>query len=163
MLLEFVKIKMKKNREDEYIKNAGYWTMLGREILLNPFMKLIVWTLNVLIFMLACYYPGGYTDSCLTIIFIFILLASSNCVLMTLIKPLRTIPLRPFLLYDIAISISGLLIVFLVLIGAIDEMAFRIYMFLRTPTIVKPILLLMFKNRIISDAATTNNITGNIS
>ena len=132
-------------------------------MLLNPFTKIVNWTLNMIIFMLACYYPGDYKDSCLMIIFVFMVFTSSNCILTALIKPMKTIPLRPFLLFDIFASLAGLLIVFLVLIGAVDDVVFRIYMFFRTPVIVKPILLLMFKNRVISDAATTNSITGNIS
>lgn len=162
MLLDFIKIKIKKNKQDDYLKTASQQVMFCREILLNPFIKIINWTLNVLIFMLACYYPGGYTESCLVIILIFMILTSSNCILNTIIKPLKTIPLRPFLLYDILTTSAGVLIVFLVIVGALDEMVFRVYMFFRTPIIVKPILLLMFKNRVISDAAATNNITGNI-
>lgn len=132
-------------------------------MLLNPFVKMINWTINVLIFMLACYYPESYTDSSLLLILIFMFITSSNFVLTAITKPLKTIPLRPFLLYDFLISISGIVIVFLVIIEAIDEEVFKIYMFFRMPVIVKPILLLMFKNRVISDAANTNKITGNIS
>jgi hypothetical protein len=49
--------------------------------------------------MLACYYPEDYTDSVLVIILIFMILASSNGILTALIKPIKTIPLRPFLLF----------------------------------------------------------------
>ena len=78
-------------------------------------------------------------------------------------KPIGVIFLRPFLLYDILLALSGLVICLLVISKAVDETTLRVYMFFRTPLIVKPILLLMFKNRVISNSAITNNITGNIA
>ena len=76
MLRDFVKIKQKKMREDKAIMEAGHWRLFAREMLLNPFLELLVWTLNVMVFMLSCYYPEYYTDSVLSIMFIFMLITS---------------------------------------------------------------------------------------
>lgn len=152
VLLQVLRKKEKKLLELQALRRMSAAGLVLREVVNSPFYRLNQWVLNVALFLVVCYHPLGlFPDGILLIMLVLTAMLSFSTLVLALTMPLKLVVRRPFLLYDLLVVLSTIVIDIFIL--AEDDRFNYIYPYLallRVPHIIKPVFQYLFKDELAS-------------